>query len=241
MVIKLYNDDCLKVLPTLAKDSIDLVIVDLPYGQTAHSWDIIIDLTEMWNQLKRICKEKTAILFFTTTRYGTSLITSNLKWFRYDLVWQKSVVGGFVNAKKMPLRTHEMVYVFYKKLPTYNPQMVQGEPYVKTAKERVKKSQFGNLISTGRSCLTGMRYPKSILTFGNGNNNNIHPTQKPNDLLEWLIKTYSNEKDTVLDFTMGSGSTGLACKNLNRNFIGIEMDKTFFDKCLIKDNLETIV
>ncbi len=237
MVIKLYNGDCLEILQTLKKNSIDLVIVDLPYGQTNHTWDIIINLQEMWIQLKKITKDNTAFVFFTTTRFGAKLIESNPKWFKYDLVWQKSLVGGFINAKKQPLRTHEMIYLFYKKLPIYNPQMVQGVPYIKKAKQRTKLSQFGELVSNGLNNLTGLRYPKSILTFANGNNKNIHPTQKPNDLLEWLIKTYSNENDTVLDFTMGSGSTGLACKNLNRNFIGIEMDKEFFDNCLVQNTL----
>lgn len=220
--MNIYNDSCFNVFPKIERESVDLVLVDLPYGQTACKWDIPIDLKEMWNQLKQIGKEKTAFVFFTTTKFGIKLIESNEKWFRYDLVWQKSHSMGFLQANKMPLRSHEMVYVFYKKLPTYNPQKTQGKPYHQTG--RVGQPHVYNQSRNPETHnIDGLRYPLSIQKF-NRETKTSHPTQKPTALCEWLIKTYSNEGDLVLDFTMGSGSTGVACKNTNRRFIGIEMD-----------------
>ncbi len=275
--IELYNEDCLKVLPTLKDNSVDLVLVDLPYGTTACKWDICIDHNEMWNQLKRIGKDDTAFIFFCCTSFGVKLIESNPKWFRYDLVWEKTKAVGFLNANKMPLRNHEMIYVFYKKLPTYNPQKTEGKPYVdkrnttkdkeylglkvnrevinntgdrhptSVIRERKKPCVYGNkpIITTVRPNsvykgwqdglnppepnTSGVMHPKSIVKGCNNKKGLNHPTQKPVDLCEWLIKSYSNEGDTVLDFTMGSGSTGVACINTKRHFIGIEMDEKYFD------------
>jgi site-specific DNA-methyltransferase (adenine-specific) len=225
--MELYNDDCLKILPTLGDNSIDMVLVDLPYGQTECKWDSLIDLEKMWKQLDRICKDTTAMVFFCTTKFGVSLIQSNPKQFRYDLVWEKSNSVGFLNANKMPLRTHEMMYVFYKKLPTYNPQKTAGKPY-KTNGNKPSKL-FGDKPSTSTDNPTGDRHPTSIIQCPNKKGK--HPTAKPVELCEWLIKSYSNEGDTILDFTMGSGTTGEACKNLKRKFIGIEMDEAYFKIC----------
>jgi DNA modification methylase len=225
--MELYNDDCLKILPTLGESYIDMVLVDLPYGQTDCTWDVCIDLEKMWKQLKRIGKENTAFVFFTTSKFGYKLIQSNEKWFRYDLVWQKTQSVGFLNANKMPLRNHEMIYVFYKKLPTYNPQKTFGKPY--TIIHRKPTELYGNRPRE-ETINKGDRYPVSIQKF-NPPAKSQHQTQKPTDLCEWLIKTYSNEGDTILDFTMGSGTTGVACKNLNRKFIGIEMDEAYFKIC----------
>ena len=205
-----------------------MVLVDLPYGQTACKWDSVIDLEKMWKQLKRIAKPNTPFIFFTTTRFGNTLINSNPKWFRYDLVWEKSKQVGFLNANKMPLRTHEMMYVFYDHLPTYNPQKTPGKPY--TCKQGKNIKVYGKVVDETTTENTGDRHPTSIIKASTKKGQ--HPTAKPVDLCEWLIKSYSNESDTILDFTMGSGTTGVACKNLNRNFIGVEMDEAYFKICV---------
>jgi len=313
--MKLYNDDCLNILPEIKDDTVDLVVVDLPYGQTACEWDCEIDLTRMWQELKRCCKKKCIYAFFCTTAFGYKLIQSNPTWFAYDLVWEKSTGQSFLSAKKLPLRKHEMIYIFKdftcndreikhnkelrayskdimeyldgikmkeihkmmgnegmshflhyngqqygipneknyirftelyeldkmkgfktyeeiksqwelnKKQFVYNPQMTEGKPYKNTT-ERRSMTVYGNKILLHNEN-NGTRYPVSILKFGY-DKEKLHPTQKPVKLCEWLIKTYTNEGDNVLDFTMGSGSTGIACINTNRKFIGIEMDTDIF-------------
>lgn len=222
--MELYNADCFDVLPNI-KHKIDLVIVDLPYGQTQADWDVVINLEKMWKHLKEICKETCIYCFFTTTKYGIDIINSNRKWFRYDIVWEKSNSVGFLNANKQPLRGHEMIYVFYNKSGTYNPQKSIGTPYTATRKN--ESTLYGKVNEYSETINTGDRHPCSIVTFKSVKKK--HPTAKPIDLLEFLVKSYSNENDYVLDFTMGSGSTGYACKNTNRKFIGIEKEKKFFD------------
>jgi len=226
----LLHGDCLKLMPTLGDKSVDMVLVDLPYGQTVCNWDCEIDLTEMWVQLKRICKPNANILFFTTTRFGNKLINSNEKWFRSDLVWEKTNVCGFLSAKKMVLRKHEMVYLFGKPSAggkTYNPQITSGhKPYSVGETKKPKGDVYGKTGAPGRTS-DGSRYPTSIQQFAY-DKKKLHRTQKPVALCEWLIKTYSNEGETVLDFTMGSGSTIVAAKNTGREFIGIEMDEEIF-------------
>ena len=230
--MNLINGDCLEVMKTIEKDSIDMVLVDLPYGQTKCKWDSIIDMDKMWVELKRICKSNANIIFFTTTKFGNKLINSNEKWFRYDLVWEKSNAVGFMSAKRCPLRNHEMIYIFGKPsggTKTYNPQKTEGSPYIKPSLEKPLGKVYGDkFIGIANQNLSGERYPLSIQKFKKNAHNSKHPTQKPVEACEWLIKTYSNEGDTVLDFTMGSGSTGVACKNTNRNFIGIEKDEEIF-------------
>ena len=226
--MNLINGDCLEVMKTIKKDSVDMVLVDLPYGQTHCEWDTIIDMEKMWIELKRICKSNANIIFFTTTKFGNKLINSNEKCFRYDLVWEKSSSVGFLSANKMPLRNHEMIYVFGKSSggkKTYNPQKTPGKPY--KVKAHKTKDIYGQEEIPENENKTGDRHPLSIQKF-NHDKKKLHPTQKPVEACEWLIKTYSNEGDTILDFTMGSGSTGVACKNTNRNFIGIEMDEEIF-------------
>jgi len=230
--IELYNDDCFNVLPNIKK-KIDLVVVDLPYGQTDVSWDIKIDLDKMWIELKKICKDDCVYCFFTTTKFGIELINSNPKWFRYDLVWEKSNSVGFLNANRQPLRRHEMIYVFYKKCGTYNPQKTEGKPY-KQNRSSQKSILYGKYDAAFQSVNTGDRHPTSIITYKSVQKE--HPTAKPIDLLEFLVKSYSNENDYVLDFTMGIGSTGYACRNTNRNFIGIEKEKKYFDLINISVN-----
>ena len=232
----LLHGDCLKLMPTLGDNSVDMVLVDLPYGQTKCAWDCEIDLTEMWVQLKRICKPNANIVFFTSTKFGYQLIKSNEKWFRTDLVWEKPNSVGFMSAKKAILRKHEMIYLFGKPSAggkTYNPQKTTGhKPYFIAAHTYNNSVDiYGN---KAREDINGddTRYPTSIQKFGcsgeNEKRGKYHRTQKPVALCEWLINTYSNEGETILDFTMGSGSTGLACQNTNRGFIGIELDENIF-------------
>ena len=226
----LINGDCLLIMPTLGDNCVDMVLVDLPYGQTACSWDCEIDLTEMWVQLERICKPNANIVFFCTTKFGTKLIISNEKWFRYDLVWNKSSSNaGFQHANRMPMRRHEMIYVFGNpkgKKKTYNPQMTEGKPY------RIDKGiSSTNIIGKLGAVVTdnkGTRHPSSVIERNLTGEKRYHSTQKPVSLCEWLIKSYSNEGETVLDFCCGSGSTLVAAKNTGREFIGIEMDEEIF-------------
>jgi site-specific DNA-methyltransferase (adenine-specific) len=228
--MELINDDCLNALTNITDKSVSLVIADLPYGQTNNKWDVKIDLAKLWEHLKRVGTTNCAYIFFTTTKFGIELITSNKDWFRYDLVWQKQKPVGFLNAKKMPMRSHEMIYVFYNKLPTYNIVSNHIPTKFQTQNGVMDTSCYG-VKRLGYSTYEP-RLPCSVLEFDVTNNNmkkRYHATEKPIDLLEWLIKYYSNEGETILDPTMGSGTTGVACKNLNRNFIGIEMDKTIYD------------
>ena len=325
--MELYNDDCFNVFPFINDKSIDLFVLDLPYANkdfgkcTACKWDNTIDLDKMWVEIKRIMKPNAVILFYCNTKFGFSLIKSNTKWFRYDLIWKKSRKVGFLTANKMPLRQHENIYVFsdgdddlenknnkelrnyaekvkkyisktnkeiiktigqsvdhffrikssqfgiptektynklietykindmegfidYEKLEktwknenetTYNSQKTEGKPYKMKEGGDINNNIYGNFKRRGNN--KGGRHPTSIYpdtietTILEHNNpvKSLHRTQKPTSLCEWLIKTYSNENDTVMDFTMGSGTTGEACKNTNRKFIGVEMDEEIFE------------
>lgn len=316
----ILNDDCFNVFNKIPGKSVQLVCVDLPYGQTDCSWDCIIDLDKMWIELKRIAKDNCQFVFFCTTKFGYKLIASNPKWFRYDIIWEKSKTLGFLSANKMPLRNHEMIYIFnncgeddidncrnlqmrayaekvytyidktpkqitdimgnrkaehffYRTkssqfgLPTkatynkliehfnidkmegfipfdklqfnnmiYNPQKTEGKPY-KTKGDRDLCGVYGKKKITPKDN-KGDRFPISILKF-DYDKEKIHPTQKPVALCEWIVKTYSNEGDLVLDFTMGSASTIVACINTKRKYIGIEKDKTIFETA--KKRIEELV
>ena len=232
--MKLINDDCLKVLPTLADKSVDLILTDPPYGTTQCKWDSIIPFEPMWNELKRVVKDNGCIALFGSEPFSSYLRTSNIEWFKYDWYWNKKQGTGFLNSKKYPLKNIETISVFCKKPHKYNPQMRVGKPY--TIKKGGGTSIYNkdsklNIVTENN----GVRYPLTLIEF-NRDKNKVHPTQKPVALLEYLIKTYTNENDTVLDFTMGSGSTGVAAKNLNREFIGIELDKTYFDMAQTRIN-----
>ena len=308
----IINDDCFNVFSKIPNKSVQLVCVDLPYGQTDCVWDCLIDLDKMWVQLKRIAKDNCQFVFFCTVKFGNTLINSNPKWFRYDIIWEKSSSVGYLNANKMPLRNHEMIYIFnncgeddidncrnlemrayaekvytyidktpkqitdimgnrkaehffygtkssqfglptkatYNKLiehfnidkmegfipfdkllfenikMIYNPQKTEGKAY-KTKAGRDLGEVYGNKKSS-QNDNKGDRFPISILKFGY-DKEKLHPTQKPVALCEWIVKTYSNEGDLVLDFTMGSASTIVACINTKRRYIGIEKDKTIFE------------
>ena len=229
MNIEVYNDDCMEVLDNI-NHTIDLVILDLPYNQTDCEWDKKIDLQLLWTKLKKISKPNTAYIFFTTTRFGIKLIQSNPKWFRYDLVWNKpNSSAGFLNSGKMPLRSHEMIYVFYNKLPTYNVKSYHTNKVTKKEKHNQSVMYSGKKQSFHTEYEP--RLPRSVLEYDvtNKSKKGNHSTEKPVELLKWLIQYYSNENDVVLDPTMGSGSTGVACKCLNRYFIGIEKNKEIYD------------
>lgn len=241
--MELINDDCLNALANIADKSVTLVIADLPYGQTQNVWDTKIDIAKLWQHLKRIGKPNCAYMFFTTTKFGFDLISSNKDWFRYEFVWDKLHTSGFLNSKKMPMRAHEMIYVFYNKLPTYNIDANHTKIPIGANKKK-QASCYGTV-----NPIVGTKYeprlPTSVLHFDKKTNSEkrFHTTEKPVELLEWLIKYYSNEGDTILDPTMGSGSTGVACKIRNRKFIGIEMDKTIFDIAvarIVDDNVSAL-
>ena len=231
--MELYNEDCLKVMKDIESNSIDLLFCDLPYGQTTCKWDCVIDLDEFWKQVNRICKDTTPMFFTCSTKFGVSLINSNPKNFRYDLVWVKTAPCGFLNAKKMPMKKHEMIYVFYKKLPLYDISSHTNkfikdkeETYITTTLYSDKKGK-PRQVYRAEEGKYDPPLPNSILELSSQKGK--HPTQKPVALMEWCLKYYSKEGDIVLDPTMGSGSTGVACKNMNRQFIGIEMDKKIYD------------
>lgn len=248
--MKLFNDDCLKVLPTIPDKSIDLILTDPPYGTTACSWDSIIPFDLMWNELNRIIKDNKAIVLFGAEPFSSNLRMSNIKNYKYDWIWEKDNGTNFASVKYQPFRVSENIIIFGKfpitytpkNIKCYNPQMTDGKPYKtisgkqKNESAIIRKGSRENM-SNYKTINSGERYPRNIIKF-NRDKNKIHPTQKPVALLEYLIKTYTNENDTVLDFTMGSGSTGVACKNTNRNFIGIELDQNYFN--IAKNRIETI-
>ena len=234
MSVKLMKGDCLELLKQIKDESIDLVLADLPYEMTDNKWDSVIPLAPLFEQYQRIIKPHGAVLLFGMGKFGAQLIVNapTKMPYRYAWIWKKTMPVGFLNAKKMPLRAHENIYVFYKHLPTYHPQMCLGfKPYKgHYDKPGVKPGQNYCQASDNYTPRTsaGDRFPVDVITFSNGNNKNVHPTQKPVDLLQYLIKTYTNEGMTVLDNTMGSGSTGVACVNTGRNFIGMELDEDYF-------------
>lgn len=226
----LINDDCLNAMKFIPDNSISMVLADPPYGTTACKWDSIIPLEPMWEQLKRIIKPNGAIVMTAAQPFTTALISSNMNMFKYCLVWEKTLGTNPMLVKKQPFRKHEDITVFYKKQPTYNPQMTSGAAYKDKQRESGLDAINGGVRGIKKEINnTGTRYPSSVQKFSNGNNGNCHPTQKPVALMEYLIKTYTNEGDTVLDFTMGSGTTGVACANTGRKFIGIELDDGYFD------------
>ena len=229
-MIELWQGDCLELMKNIPDGSVDLVLCDLPYGTTRNKWDSIIPLDRLWEQYKRVIKDNGAIVLFSAEPFTSLLITSNIQWFRYDLIWSKTQGSDFLNANRKPLRAHENICVFYKKQPTYNPQKTDGKPY-KAKSGETTSSNFGKFNGNHHTeNKDGKRCPLSVLRFsGEHNRGKQHPTQKPTDLLEWLIKTYTNKGEIVLDNSMGSGSCGVACVNTNRHFIGIELDDGYFN------------
>ena len=221
--------DCLERMAEIPDGYVDLILTDPPYGTTACKWDSIIPLAPMWEQLKRVIKPNGAIVMTAAQPFTTTLISSNMKMFKYCWVWEKTLGTNPMLTKKQPFRKHEDVTVFYGKQPTYNPQMVAGAAYTDKARESGLDAINKGVRGQKKAIVNkGTRYPSSVQKFSNGNNGNVHPTQKPVALMEYLIKTYTREGETVLDFTMGSGTTGVACKHQGRAFIGIELDAEYF-------------
>lgn len=236
----LAHGDCLEYMKEIPDGSIDMVLVDPPYGVTACSWDVLIPYEPMWGEVLRVAKENAAIVFFSQMPFSAELVMSQRNLFRYEFIYEKYGTTNFMQAKIMPLRQHENIEVFYRKLPTYNPQFRYDKPYdTKTCLLGEKGTNVYNMPEGYRSFTVsrdGRRYPTSILKFVNTGNNHFthkyngkHSTQKPVDLCAWLVRTYTNRGEIVLDFCMGSGSTGVACMNEWRKFIGIEKDDKIFD------------
>lgn len=228
----LLHGNCLDIMKNIEDKSIDLILCDLPYGVTHNKWDVVIPFNELWSQYNRIIKDNGAIILFGSQPFTTMLISSNMKDFRYCLVWEKNKFSDFLNAKRKPMKTNEDICIFYKKQPTYNIQYWYSSPYERwnTQKAVDKQSNYGK-HKENIAISDGKRLPTTVLKF-NRVERPKHPTQKPVDLLEWLIKSYSNEGDIVLDNCMGVGSTGVAAKNVNRNFVGIELDEKYFKQAV---------
>ena len=245
MTYQLYQGDCLEVMNQLIKEGVvvDLVVCDPPYNVTKNKVDQdVLDLEKMWDCLNQLVKPNGAVILFGQDKFTLKLMMSNLKNHRYNLIWDKVLPTGFLNANRMPLRSHEDICVFYRKLPTYHPQFTKGKPnhnskdgVVRATKDT--NNNYGKFKAQYNNELGDNKHPKSILTFPKPHPSvALHPTEKPTELLEFLVKSYSNENETILDLTMGSGSTGVACLNTNRKFIGIELDDKYFE--IAKNRIE---
>jgi len=231
MEVSLLMGDCLELMKSIPDKSINLILADLPYKVTKNKWDIIINFNNLWNHYERIIARKGAIILFGQGLFSAKLILSNEKLYRYTLIWNKVIQSGFLNSSKMPLRVHEDILVFYKLLPIYNPQFTKGSPDNNYRKPDVSdNNNYGSYKRNPKKKADPRdRHPLSIITFPKPRSDGrLHPTQKPVALLEWIIKSYTNEGATVLDNVMGSVSTGIACKNTDRNFIGMEKDEKYF-------------
>lgn len=242
---KLYNGEALEIMDKLISEGVkvDCIITDPPYGslnKKIFKWDNIIPFDEMWDRIDKLKRnDSTPVLLFGKQPFSSFLNMSNINEFRFEIIWEKQQGIDFMSAKRKPLTNHENISVFYKKQTNYNPIMDKGTPYVRKGEYSSSDiSGAGNLKGTARDTNNeGFRYPKTVRLYSSpSGKQRVHPTQKPIELLEWLVKSYSNEGDTILDFTMGSGSTGVACKNTNRNFIGIELDETYYN--IAKERME---
>ncbi len=224
------NADCFDVFLFIASGSIDAIICDLPYGTTQNKWDSVLPLEKLWIEYKRVLKPNGVVVLTGNEPFTSVLITSNLSMFKYNWIWKKTKATGFFDAKKRPLNDYETISIFCLKQPTYNPQMTTAEKIYKRGFVKRKKSDCYGDEKDFIQVDNGLRYPKRIIEIGNADTRGIeHSTQKPLELMEYLIKTYTNEGDTVLDNTMGSGTTNLACIKLNRKSIGIEKEKQYYD------------
>ena len=229
----LFQGDCLEIMPLIPDKSVQLILADLPYGTTSIDWDNIIPMDKLWEQYSRIMTDNCAIVLFGCEPFSSKLRSSNFKLYRYDWIWEKDNHTNFLNIKKQPAKRHELISVFYKKQPTYNPQMWEGKENHSVGNQigkMVERKYLGGKFALKETQKSNLKYPISILRFkGEGRGKAVHPTQKPVELCEYLIKTYTNEGDMVLDNTMGSGTTCLAAKELNRKFIGIEKEPKYYE------------
>ena len=234
--MNLYLGDCLVEMSKIQSGTVDLVCADMPYGTTNCKWDSCIPLEQVWAQIDRIIKPNAAVVLFAQTPFDKVLGVSRLDWLRYEWIWEKTNATGFFNAKKMPLKAHENILVFYKSLPQYFPIKTTGHPRKTAGRKPVDSEVYGKAVHKTFYDSTE-RYPRSVLKVKSDKLvNSLHPTQKPIELLEYLISTYSKPNDVVLDFCMGSGTAGVACQNLERKFIGIEKESKYFDIALNRLN-----
>ena len=239
--IQLFKGDCLEIMKQISDKSIDMILCDLPYGTTKCNWDNIIPLNLLWEQYERIIKDNGVIVLFGSEPFSSLLRISNIEYYKYDWYWIKSKPQNFLNAKKMPLKNIETISIFYKKLPTYHPQgLIEINKKIKRPDSMLKSGNYisaynGGDLKQKEYIRKFTNYPKQSLEFSVVGKS-MHPTQKPTELLEYLIKTYTNENETVLDNCMGSGSTGVACINTNRSFIGIELEEKYFE--MAKNRIE---
>lgn len=229
----IYNEDCLVGMQRIPDKSIDMILCDLPYGTTRNSWDSVLPLNKLWEQYERIIKDNGAIVLTAQTPFDKALGTSKPEWLRYEWIWEKTNATGHLNANRMPLKSHENILVFYKELPIYNPQFTYGKPYKAT--NGTHSSNYGKQKDNIETVNDGYRFPRSVLFFKN-EKDNFHPTQKPVELFEYLIKTYTNDEGVVLDNCIGSGTTAIACINTNRNYIGFEIDEEYYRKAIDRIN-----
>lgn len=221
----LFNGDCLEVMADAPDESVDLILCDLPYGTTQNKWDSVIPLERMWEAYWRAAKPNAAIVLTAQAPFDKALGASCIKFMKYEWIWSKRSATGHLNSKKQPMKSHENVLVFYRQQPTYNPQMTAGKPY--SAKSGRASSNYGSQVSVVTDN-DGARYPRTVLDFDHDRGSRLHPTQKPVALMEYMVRTYTNPGDVVLDNCMGSGTTGIACKNTGRQFVGIESDEKYF-------------
>lgn len=229
--VDLRKGNCLELMKDVEDKSVDMICCDLPYGTTANAWDSVIPFEPLWKQYSRVIKDHGAIVLFSQMPFGAKLIESAPRAlpFRHEWIWEKTRATGFLNSHHVPLKAHENILVFYKHLPMYNPQFGAGKPY-RSAKQGVMTSNYHQ--TKGHRVISqsdGRRYPRDVIRIANANQKSFHPTQKPTRLLDYLIKTYTNSGDLVLDNCMGSGSTGVSCVETGRSFIGMEMDQHYFE------------
>jgi site-specific DNA-methyltransferase (adenine-specific) len=234
MDIQLLCGDALEQMAILPPSSVDAIITDLPYGTTRCKWDVIIPFEPMWSQVKRVLKPKGVFITTASQPFTSLLVVSNRKWFRYSLVWEKSKASGFLDARRKPLKAHEDICIFSKGLTTYNPQKTEGKPWSPRPGTKGSATDVYNRVNDPiirHGSADGSRFPRSVIYFATAESEGpqLHSTQKPVDLYEWLVKTYTNLGDTVLDICIGSGTTGVACQNTVRNFIGIDNDPHWID------------
>ena len=234
--------DCLEVLPNIQDKSIDMIFADLPFGTTHCKWDSIIPLDKLWVQYKRVIKDNGCILLFAQTPFDKILGCSNMEWLRYEWIWEKTQATGHLNSKRMPMKAHENLLVFYKNLPTYNPQKTYGHKRKVSTAYHKRNSSTGEIYGKCDNFSdydSTERYPRSIQVFSSDKQKmNLHSTQKPISLCEYFIKTYTNEGDIVLDNCVGSGTIAVACINTNRNFIGIELLESYYN--IAKNRVENL-
>lgn len=226
--VVIFRADCLDILPHIKDKSVNLILCDLPYGTTACKWDVIIPLDELWKEYKRIIKDDGIIVLTSAQPFTSLLISSNIDMFRYEWIWEKSQGTNPLNAKYMPLKKHENILVFYKKRGTYNPIMTKGDPYAGFSSSTKKIGEVYGDVKSVHKKNNGTRYPTTIQFFKH-DKGRLHPTQKPLLLIEYFVRTYSNEGDIILDNCMGSGTTAIACLNNNRKFIGIEKELKYYE------------